>query len=90
MDQNGDGQAIWARLRVPGIRPGPHPAGQPVGTRRREGPTTARDHTRSASPAPRPLLTSHGWQEVGGVMTCEDPAKCGTGISQGPAALVHL
>jgi peptide/nickel transport system substrate-binding protein len=29
------------------------------------------------------LLTSHGWKEVGGVMTCEDPAKCGTGITSG-------
>jgi len=29
------------------------------------------------------LLTSHGWKEVGGVMTCQDAAKCGTGISTG-------
>jgi peptide/nickel transport system substrate-binding protein len=29
------------------------------------------------------LLTSHGWSKVGGVMTCEDPAKCGTGIAKG-------
>jgi peptide/nickel transport system substrate-binding protein len=29
------------------------------------------------------LLTSHGWSEVGGVMTCQDPSKCGTGISKG-------
>jgi peptide/nickel transport system substrate-binding protein len=29
------------------------------------------------------LLTSHGWKEVGGVMTCQDPAKCGTGITSG-------
>jgi peptide/nickel transport system substrate-binding protein len=29
------------------------------------------------------LLTSHGWAESGGVMTCQDPAKCGTGIKQG-------
>jgi peptide/nickel transport system substrate-binding protein len=29
------------------------------------------------------LLTSHGWSEVGGVMTCETPAKCGTGVTQG-------
>ena len=26
------------------------------------------------------LLTSHGWTKVGGVMTCQDPAKCGNGI----------
>jgi peptide/nickel transport system substrate-binding protein len=29
------------------------------------------------------LLTSHGWSEVGGVMTCQDPSKCGTGIAKG-------
>jgi len=29
------------------------------------------------------LLTSHGWKNVGGVMTCEDPAKCGAGIAKG-------
>ncbi|HTZ25331.1 MAG TPA: ABC transporter substrate-binding protein, partial [Streptosporangiaceae bacterium] len=29
------------------------------------------------------LLTSHGWSEVGGVMTCQDPSKCGTGITKG-------
>ncbi|MGH3400534.1 MAG: ABC transporter substrate-binding protein [Streptosporangiaceae bacterium] len=29
------------------------------------------------------LLTSHGWAMQGGVMTCQDPAKCGTGITKG-------
>jgi peptide/nickel transport system substrate-binding protein len=29
------------------------------------------------------LLTSHGWSEVGGVMTCQNPSKCGTGITKG-------
>jgi peptide/nickel transport system substrate-binding protein len=29
------------------------------------------------------LLTSHGWSEVGGVMECQDPSKCGTGITKG-------
>jgi peptide/nickel transport system substrate-binding protein len=32
------------------------------------------------------LLTSHGWSMVGGVMTCQDPAKCGTGIAKGQQA----
>jgi peptide/nickel transport system substrate-binding protein len=31
----------------------------------------------------RALLTSHGWSEVGGVMTCQDPAQCGAHISRG-------
>ncbi|MGA8456152.1 MAG: ABC transporter substrate-binding protein, partial [Streptosporangiaceae bacterium] len=29
------------------------------------------------------LLTSHGWTKVSGVMTCNDPAKCGSGIAKG-------
>jgi peptide/nickel transport system substrate-binding protein len=29
------------------------------------------------------LLTSHGWSEVGGVMTCQNPSKCGSGITKG-------
>ena len=29
------------------------------------------------------LLASHGWKNVGGVMTCVTPAKCGTGIAAG-------
>jgi peptide/nickel transport system substrate-binding protein len=29
------------------------------------------------------LLTSHGWSEVGGVMQCQDPSKCGKGITKG-------
>ena len=29
------------------------------------------------------LLTSHGWKNVGGVMTCQNPAQCGAGIAAG-------
>jgi len=29
------------------------------------------------------LLTSHGWKEVGGVMTCETPSLCGAGVKAG-------
>jgi peptide/nickel transport system substrate-binding protein len=29
------------------------------------------------------LLTSHGWVEQGGVMTCTDPSKCGPGVTAG-------
>jgi peptide/nickel transport system substrate-binding protein len=37
------------------------------------------------------LLTSHGWSETGGVMTCQDPAKCGTGITKGqPLKLTYI
>ncbi|MHC3469667.1 peptide ABC transporter substrate-binding protein [Streptomyces sp. 7R007] len=33
--------------------------------------------------AARELLTSHGWTEQGGVMTCTEPAKCGEGVAKG-------
>jgi peptide/nickel transport system substrate-binding protein len=33
--------------------------------------------------AAKSLLTSHGWSEVGGVMTCTDATKCGTGVTAG-------
>jgi peptide/nickel transport system substrate-binding protein len=36
------------------------------------------------------LLTSHGWAMSGGVMTCQDPAKCGAGISKGQKAAFTL
>jgi peptide/nickel transport system substrate-binding protein len=37
------------------------------------------------------LLTSHGWSETGGIMTCQDPAKCGTGITKGqPLKLTYV
>ena len=29
------------------------------------------------------LLTSHGWTEQNGVMTCTDPSKCGPGVTSG-------
>jgi peptide/nickel transport system substrate-binding protein len=32
------------------------------------------------------LLTSHGWAMSGGVMACQDPSKCGTGIKKGQQA----
>jgi peptide/nickel transport system substrate-binding protein len=32
------------------------------------------------------LLESHGWKMVGGVMTCETPALCGSGIKAGTQA----
>ena len=34
----------------------------------------------------RQLLTSHGWQMVSGVLTCEVPAKCGAGVAKGTQA----
>jgi peptide/nickel transport system substrate-binding protein len=36
------------------------------------------------------LLTSHGWKEVGGVMTCASPAKCGPGVAAGSRLSVTM
>ncbi|MFJ8781408.1 peptide ABC transporter substrate-binding protein [Streptomyces sp. NPDC102476] len=36
-----------------------------------------------SNPTAKSLLTSHGWTEQGGVMTCSEPAKCGAGVAKG-------
>jgi len=40
------------------------------------------DYAFSVSTA-KTLLTSHGWSQAGGVMTCQTPSLCGAGISKG-------
>jgi peptide/nickel transport system substrate-binding protein len=82
VDQPGISKAIWRGYATPTSGP---------------APTTLPDlyappiQTENGGVGPYPfsiakaksLLTSHGWSEVGGVMTCQDPAKCGTGIKKG-------
>jgi len=82
MDQPGDSTAIWRGYAVPegGAVPGV-PANQWTPAIQQangnQGPYPF-------SPAnAKSLLTSHGWTETGGVMTCTDPAECGAGIKQG-------
>jgi peptide/nickel transport system substrate-binding protein len=36
------------------------------------------------------LLTSHGWAKVNGVMTCQDPTKCGAGIKKGTQLKINF
>jgi peptide/nickel transport system substrate-binding protein len=36
------------------------------------------------------LLTSHGWKNVGGVMTCQTPSLCGAGVAKGTQAKLTL
>ena len=83
MDQPGDSTAIWRGYAVP--QGGAVPA-----TPANQWSTGTVQQTNSdQGPYPfsvanaKSLLTSHGWTETGGVMTCTDPAKCGTGIKQG-------
>jgi peptide/nickel transport system substrate-binding protein len=82
MDQPGIDKAIWHGYAEPTSGPAPtEPANQWTPAIQREnngqGPYPF-NLTKAQS-----LLTSHGWSEVGGVMTCQDPAKCGAGITKG-------
>jgi peptide/nickel transport system substrate-binding protein len=82
MDQPGIDRAIWRGYAEPTSGPAPtEPTNQWTPAIQKEnngqGPYPF-DLAKAKS-----LLTSHGWSEVGGVMTCQDPAKCGTGITQG-------
>jgi len=36
------------------------------------------------------LLASHGWREVAGVQTCEDPPRCGPGVRRGTALRLRM
>ena len=81
-DQPGIDKAIWRGYAVPTSGPVPTvPSNQfePAIEKENGGqgpypfnPTKAKS-----------LLTSHGWSEVGGVMQCQDPSKCGAGITKG-------
>jgi peptide/nickel transport system substrate-binding protein len=85
-DQPGIDKAIFRGYAVPNSGPAPNtppnnqwqPAAQRLNSL--QGP-----YPFSVSKA-KSLLTSHGWTMQGGVMTCQDPAKCGTGITKGQQA----
>ena len=82
MDQPGIDTAIWRGYSFPTAGPVPTtPATQWTPTIEREnggqGP-----YPFSISKA-KALLTAHGWALTSGVMTCQDPARCGTGITKG-------
>jgi len=82
MDQPGIDAAIWRGYAVPTSGPAPAvPSNQWTPAIEKEnngqGP-----YPFSLTKA-KALLTSHGWSEVNGVMTCQDPAKCGSGITMG-------
>jgi peptide/nickel transport system substrate-binding protein len=82
MDQPGIDKAIWRGYAVPGAGAVPtDPSNQFIPSDEREnggqGPYPY-DPAKATA-----LLTSHGWKSVGGVMTCQDAAKCGSGITTG-------
>ena len=86
LDQPGIDKAIYRGYAVPNSGPAPNtPPGnqwQPAAQRLNndQGP-----YPFSIDKA-KALLTSHGWAMTNGVMTCQDPAKCGAGIKQGQQA----
>jgi peptide/nickel transport system substrate-binding protein len=83
MDQPGIIKAIWRGYAIPTSGPTPN---SPPGNQWIPPAQTANN---GQGPYPfniakaKSSLQAHGWSEVGGVMTCQDPSKCGTGIKQG-------
>jgi len=82
-DQEGISKAVWRGYAYPNT--GVAPA-EPT-----TNPFLPSVQTENGGQGPYPfsiskatsLLTSHGWKMVGGVMTCQTPAKCGAGIKAG-------
>jgi peptide/nickel transport system substrate-binding protein len=81
-DQPGISKAIWRGYATPVSGPIPTVPANPF------VPAVQRENG-GQGPYPydpakaRALLTSHGWSAEGGVMTCQDPSECGTGITKG-------
>jgi peptide/nickel transport system substrate-binding protein len=81
-DQPGISKAIWRGYATPTSGPVPSEPSNPFvpAIQKENGGQGPYPYDPAKATA---LLTRHGWSEVGGVMTCQDPAKCGTGIAKG-------
>jgi peptide/nickel transport system substrate-binding protein len=82
-DQPGIIKAIYRGYAVPGAGPAPNapPGNQwipPI-----ENENNGQGPYRFDIAKAKAALEAHGWSEVGGVMTCQDPSKCGQGIAKG-------
>jgi peptide/nickel transport system substrate-binding protein len=82
VDQPGISKAIWRGYATPTSGPAPTTLPNPYAPPIQKENGGVGPYPFSIAKA-KSLLTSHGWSEVGGVMTCQDPAKCGTGIKKG-------
>jgi peptide/nickel transport system substrate-binding protein len=86
MDQPGINKAIYRGYALPSSGPAPN---SPPGN---QWIPSIQTQNNSQGPYPfniskaKSTLEGHGWSEVGGVMTCQDPSKCGTGITKGQQA----
>src|SRR5262249_28535344 len=85
-DQPGIDKAIYRGYAIPNSGPAPN-----TPPNNQWQPAAQRDNSLQG-PYPfnvakaKSLLTSHGWAMQGGVMACQDPSKCGTGIKKGQQA----
>ena len=85
-DQPGIGKAIYRGYAIPGS--GPVPSAPPGN----QWIPPIQNQNNGQGPYPfniakaKSTLEAHGWSEVGGVMTCQDPSKCGQGITKGQQA----
>ncbi len=81
-DQPGISKSIWRGYATPDAGPVPNvPANQfEPAIEKENGGQGPYPYDPAKAKA---LLTSHGWSEVGGVMTCQDPSKCGAHITKG-------
>jgi peptide/nickel transport system substrate-binding protein len=82
IDQLGISKAIWRGYATPTSGPAPTTVSNPYAPPIQKSNSGVGPYPFSISKA-KSLLTSHGWSMSGGVMTCQDPAKCGTGIKKG-------
>ncbi|MEU3337535.1 peptide ABC transporter substrate-binding protein [Streptomyces sp. NPDC006668] len=78
IDQTSLAKVVLNGTAVPGY--GPVPQGQASDF---VSPTQKDNPYPFSTSAAKSLLTSHGWTEQGGVMTCTDPGRCGAGIARG-------
>jgi len=83
MDQPGIIKAIYRGYGIPGSGPAPNsPPGNQwipsIQTQNNSQGPYAFNIAKAKS-----TLEAHGWSMQGGVMTCQDPSKCGAGITQG-------
>jgi peptide/nickel transport system substrate-binding protein len=85
VDQPGLSKAIWRGYATPTSGPAPTTIPNPYAPPIQNSNSGQGPYPFSISKA-KSLLTSHGWAMSGGVMTCQDPAKCGTGITKGQQA----
>jgi peptide/nickel transport system substrate-binding protein len=82
-DQPGIIKSIWRGYAIPSSGPAPN---SPPGNQ-----WIPPIQTQNGSQGPYPFniakakstLESHGWSMVNGVMACQDPSKCGSGITKG-------